>query len=113
MLRLPGARLLLARGDRAISRGDPAASGLRPVLPDTMPTAEPLAYLAEIALSLEDRARLHRYHAGLLTFQGQFSDLLFDRLLGEIETTRGDWVEAQAHLAAAEATARREELLPE
>jgi DNA-binding CsgD family transcriptional regulator len=79
----------------------------------TMPTAEPLAYLTQIALTLGDRERLPRYHGRLVTFQGQFRDLLVDRLLGEIETRHGDWTAAQAHLAAAETLARREQLLPE
>jgi DNA-binding CsgD family transcriptional regulator len=79
----------------------------------TTPTATPLAYLAEIALMLGNQTPLRRYHARLAAFQGQFSDLLIDRLLGGIEVRQGNWAAAQTHLAAAEACARREELLPE
>jgi DNA-binding CsgD family transcriptional regulator len=84
---------------------------LLPALPvGTMPTGEPLACLAETALVLGDQVRLARYYPMLAPFAGQFHDMLVDRLLGAIEITRRDWEHAQAHLAAAETTARREEL---
>jgi DNA-binding NarL/FixJ family response regulator len=41
----------------------------------------------------------------LLAFEGQYHDLLIDRLLGEIETQRGDWPAAATHLASADAQA--------
>ena len=78
---------------------------------DSMPVAEPLTYLAAIALALDDRPRLERFHTHLRRFAGQFHDLLADRLLGEMELARGEWDAAEAHLAAAEALARREGLL--
>src|SRR5439155_18387500 len=74
------------------------------------PPAEPLAYLAQIALRLDDRERLAACHARLAPFAGQFHDALVDRLLGEIELRRGDPAAAEAHLASAEALARREGL---
>jgi DNA-binding CsgD family transcriptional regulator/tetratricopeptide (TPR) repeat protein len=86
---------------------------LKALPPGTMPTAEPLAYLTQIALALGDRERLTRYHKQLAPFQGQFRDLLIDRLLGEIETGQGDWAAAHDHLVAAEAVARREALVHE
>jgi DNA-binding CsgD family transcriptional regulator/tetratricopeptide (TPR) repeat protein len=77
----------------------------------TMPTSLPLAHLTQAALLLSDKQRLAGYHSKLVLFQGQFHDFLIDRLLGEIETLQGDWEAAESHLAAAEATARREELM--
>jgi DNA-binding CsgD family transcriptional regulator len=57
-----------------------------------------------------DHDRLARFYDRLLPYHGQFNDFLIDRLLGEIETRRGDWWAAEQHLAAAEAVARREGL---
>jgi hypothetical protein len=62
-------------------------------------------------LLLGDHRRLARYQAKLLVFQGQIHEFLIDRLLGEIETLQGGWEAAKRCLAAAQATARREELL--
>src|SRR5215472_8468878 len=70
-----------------------------------------LVHAAATALALGDRERLARYYPKLLAFEGQFHDLLIDRLLGQIETLQGSWAAAQAHLTAAEATARREGIL--
>jgi DNA-binding CsgD family transcriptional regulator len=77
----------------------------------TMSTAVALAHLTQAALLLSDQQRLARCHSKLVLFQGQWHDFLIDRLLGESETRRGDWGAAETHLAAAEATARREELI--
>ncbi len=106
---------LAAQGKTAESRAcmDELEMLLEAVPLGTTPTAEPLAYLTQIAPALGDHERLSRYYARLITFKGQFHDLLIDRLLGEIETRQEDWAAAQAHLAAAESLARREELLPE
>ncbi len=73
-----------------------------------MPTAEALAHLTMLALSLEDQESLTRYYGQLEPFRGQFHDALVDRLLGTIEIYRRDWPAAQASLAAAETVARRE-----
>jgi DNA-binding CsgD family transcriptional regulator len=80
---------------------------------DSMSTADPLAHLTQISLALGERERLTHYYTQLTAFQGQFRDFLIDRLLGEIETKQGHLSAAQVHLAAAEAVARREGLLPE
>ena len=83
-------------------------------LPEGMlPAGSSLAYLTESALMLDDRKRLERYYPKLLPFSGQFHDMLIDRLLGQIDTARRDWTEAGTHLAAAEAMARRESMVPE
>jgi DNA-binding NarL/FixJ family response regulator len=80
----------------------------------SMAAAEPLVQLTMIGLLLSDRARLARYYPQLTVFRGQVHDVfIVDRLLGEIAALQGDWVTAQNHLAVAEATARREDLLPE
>jgi DNA-binding CsgD family transcriptional regulator/tetratricopeptide (TPR) repeat protein len=77
----------------------------------SLPAATSLAYLAEAALLLDDRERLERYYTGLMAFEGQFFDLLVDRLLGQIETVRGNWAAGQLHLASGEAMARQKGLL--
>lgn len=79
----------------------------------TVPPAEPIAYFAQAALQLGDRDRLAWVYPKLQLFTGRFHDLLVDRLLGEVELLRGDWANAEAHLAAGEAFARHEDLLPE
>ena len=76
----------------------------------SMPSAEPLAQLTTLALALGDRARIERYYPLLVCFRGQFHDVLVDRLLGQVETLKGEWAAAQAHLEACAATARREHL---
>jgi DNA-binding CsgD family transcriptional regulator len=73
-----------------------------------MPTAEALAHLTMLALTLNEHENLIRYYPRLLPFRGQFHDALIDRLLGEIEVRQGNWPAAQASLAAAETIARRE-----
>jgi DNA-binding NarL/FixJ family response regulator len=75
----------------------------------TMPTADALTYLSMMALLFGDRERAVRYHAQLLPFEGLRIDVQTDRILGELETLLGDLRAAQRHLAAAEASARRED----
>ncbi len=79
----------------------------------SMPTAPILASLATMALQMGDRERVLRYYPRLLAFQGQHHHFLVDRVLGAIETLRGDWPTAEAHLATAEAVARQEGFRPE
>ena len=76
----------------------------------SMPTAEPLIHLATTALMLGDRTRLDGYYSRLNAFRGQYHDSLVDRLLGVIETLRGDWARAGATLAAAEAMSRQQHI---
>jgi tetratricopeptide (TPR) repeat protein len=79
----------------------------------SMGRADAISKLAQIALALGDRERLASYYQELLPFQGRFVDVFVDRLLGEIETLLSAWSQASAHLRAAEARARREDLVPE
>jgi DNA-binding CsgD family transcriptional regulator len=72
---------------------------------------EPVACAAQIALFLGDQPRLERMAPKLAVYRGQFRDLLIDRLLGEIETRRGNLASAAAHLHAAEVLARRENIV--
>jgi DNA-binding CsgD family transcriptional regulator len=76
-----------------------------------LPAAASIVALVEASLLLGDRERLERLYPRLMPFEGEFQDLLIDRLLGQIETVQGRWTEARKHLAAAEAMARREEML--
>jgi DNA-binding CsgD family transcriptional regulator/tetratricopeptide (TPR) repeat protein len=99
----------LAAGDEAGARA--AATELEGLIarqpPGTMPTAEPLTYLGELALALDDRPWAARLEPLLRPFAGQFHDVLVDRLLGTMAALRGDWDAAARSLAAAEATARQ------
>jgi DNA-binding CsgD family transcriptional regulator len=80
-------------------------------LPETtMAPGEPVACATQIALFLSDQPRLECLASKLPLYRGQFHDLLIDRLLGEIETRRGNLGSAAEHLRAAEALARRENL---
>lgn len=75
---------------------------------NSMPAAQAVSAAAAAALMLDDRARLFRLYPRLLPFRGRVCDALVDRLLGEIETLRGDFASAAVSLADAEALASRE-----
>lgn len=72
---------------------------------------EPLAYLAQLALVLDDDALVDRVRPRLEPLSGRFGDFLFDRLLGEMALRDGDRAKAGRLLGAAEALARREGLV--
>ncbi len=77
----------------------------------SLSTSEPLAHITEAALILGDWERLEQYYPRLKAFEGQFHDLWIDRQLGRIETKRGDFTAAEAHLHAAEEAVRRENIV--
>lgn len=84
------------------------------LLPDgLLPTAPMRICLALIAIALGDYDRAKGHYLHLQAFQGQYYWFLVDRVLGLLATLSNEWEAAAAHLAAAEATARREGLLPE
>ncbi len=62
---------------------------------------------------LDDHERVEHYVQRLQSFRGQFHDFLVDRLLGQAAMLRGDWSVAEADLAAAETTARQEDIRTE
>jgi DNA-binding CsgD family transcriptional regulator len=101
---------LQGKVDEARASMDEIDALLMAVPEGTLSEATPLSYVASAALLVRDEECLARYYPRLVPFGGQFHDVLIDRLLGEIETLRGDRDAAAAHLAAAEATARREGL---
>jgi DNA-binding CsgD family transcriptional regulator len=110
---LPGYAWLLAEmGDEAGARqvlGE--IDAILDCLPSgTNPPTETIAYLGATGLDLGDDRLLDRVYNALLPHSGRFGDLLYDRILGAIETRRGEWEWAARHLAAAEETARREGL---
>jgi len=78
-----------------------------------LPAAPPLVCLALIAMALGDYERATRLYPALLTFGGQHYWFLVDWVLGMLALHDGQWETAARHLAAAEATARREGLRPE
>ena len=80
---------------------------------EILPTAPLMMCLALTAIALGDHERARRLYAPLLAFRGQHYWFLVDRVLGLIATLCGEWETAARHLAAAEATAEREELPPE
>ncbi len=69
--------------------------------------------LGLIAVALDDRQRAAKLYPRLLATAGQYHWFLVDRVLGELACLCGDEEQAIVHLAAAEATARRENLRPE
>jgi DNA-binding CsgD family transcriptional regulator len=103
------------RGDKSAARATlDELWGILASLPST--TAGPreaLAYVAQTALILSDSVWLARISPQLSEFEGQFGDLLIDRLLGEIAIIERDWAAAERHLDSAEALARRGGLRPE
>jgi DNA-binding CsgD family transcriptional regulator/tetratricopeptide (TPR) repeat protein len=66
-----------------------------------------------IAKGLGDRERVARYYARRLPSPGVALIFLVGHVLGELATELGEWAAAEAYLASAEATARREEIRPE
>ncbi|QBD83261.1 helix-turn-helix transcriptional regulator [Ktedonosporobacter rubrisoli] len=76
-------------------------------------TAPLLLCQALIVLKLGDQERMKTIYRALLGFQGQCYWFLVDRVLGMVAARIGEWQMARAHLNAAEALARREEMLPE
>ncbi|GAC1368118.1 MAG: hypothetical protein NVSMB44_34320 [Ktedonobacteraceae bacterium] len=78
-----------------------------------LPTAPLLVCLALTDLMLGEHEHVVRLYARLLDFRGQCYWFLVDRVLGLLAIQRGDWDAATTHFAEAEATARRENLLPE
>src|SRR5260370_26724853 len=80
---------------------------------DILPTAPLMVCLALIGLIRGDDQRVKGLYPNLLTFQGQQYWFLVDRVLGMLALHENQWDTAVRHLAAAEATARREGLRPE
>ena len=105
--------LLLGKRQEALAFLQESETLLSSQEPGTILTGNVVIYLARMALLLEDRERIARYTTMLLPFQGLFLDWLVDRILGELYTFQAAWSDAQASLDRAEATARREGLLPE
>ncbi|HEU0116976.1 MAG TPA: LuxR C-terminal-related transcriptional regulator, partial [Thermomicrobiales bacterium] len=100
-----------ARGDIKMARAIMVElDGLLAGLPDAARAGEPLALLAQLALLLDERARIERLAPSLEPLAGRFHDFLIDRLRGEIALRQGDRGRAERLLAAAETTARRERL---
>jgi DNA-binding CsgD family transcriptional regulator len=80
-------------------------------LPGPESAGESLVFLVQLALLVDDRARIARHAPALAPLAGRFHDLLVDRLLGEIALRNNDYVTAERYLSAAEAVARREPLV--
>ena len=101
----------VARGDLAAARSVMAElEGLVLALPGPESPGEPLVYLVQLALLLNDRERLARHAPALAPLSGRFHDALVDRLLGETAARQGDMAAAGRLLLSAEAVARRERL---
>ncbi len=88
--------------------------GVLALLPaGTLPVAPIATCQALGAMAFGEHALAGRCYARLFPFQGQLYWFLVDRVLGMLAALRGDWEAAATHFAAAEATARREDLRPE
>ena len=86
---------------------------LRDLPVGSIPTAEPTAHLALIALALQDQSLMAAVYPMLEAFRGQYHDALIDRLAGQIELAHGEWQKAQHSLTAAETIARKHHCKPE
>ena len=106
-------QVLLGKREEALASLQESETLLASQEPGTILSGNVTLYLAQMALSLEDRERIARFTARLLPFQGLFLDGLVDRILGELFTFQTAWSEAQACLNRAEEMARREGLLSE
>ncbi len=80
---------------------------------DSLPAISSMTCLALMALGLDDRERAAKLYPKLLATSGQYHWFLVDRVLGELACLCNDREKAMVHLAAAETTARRENLRPE
>lgn len=105
----------LAAGNRAKARSSMAALErlLARIPTDSLAAAPLMTCLALLAIGLGEQDRFSDLYDRLEPFQGQLYWFLVDRVRGMLATLRGDWAAASQHLEAAEATARREGLLPE
>jgi DNA-binding NarL/FixJ family response regulator/tetratricopeptide (TPR) repeat protein len=81
------------------------------VPPGSVSAGTPLVYVARAALELGDDDALRWCYPRLEPFAGDFHDALVDWVLADIEVRRGALGSAEARLAAAERTARAEELV--
>lgn len=86
---------------------------LLPVQATDSPARSAPTCLALALLQLGQHDRALDLYPSLLAFQGQYRWLLVDRVLGMLDTLKGDWIAAEAHLDSAEEIARRESLRPE
>ncbi len=81
--------------------------------PSGVETSVALNCLALAAMALGDNHRAMGLHARLLKFEGLHEYFLVDRVLGLLETLKGDFSAARMHLERAETVARCEGLHPE
>ena len=88
--------------------------GMLAFLPEKTLPVGPIAICQALgAMALGEHELAARCYARLFPFQGQLYWFLVDRVLGMLAALRGDWQAAATHFAAAEVTARREDLHPE
>lgn len=80
-------------------------------LPGPESAGESIVSLVQLALLLDDSARIARHGPALAPLSGRFHDLLVDRLLGEIAIRNADYAAAERYLRDAELVARREPLV--
>jgi DNA-binding CsgD family transcriptional regulator len=80
-------------------------------LPGPESAGESIVFLVQLALLLDDRARIARHSPALAPLAGRFHDLLVDRLLGQIAMLNRDHTAAERYLLDAESIARREPLV--
>jgi DNA-binding CsgD family transcriptional regulator len=88
--------------------------GMLAFLPEKTLPVGPIATCQALgAITLGEYELAGQCYTRLFPFQGQLYWFLVDRVLGMLAALRGDWQMAATHFAAAEATARREDLHPE
>ncbi|HST03285.1 MAG TPA: LuxR C-terminal-related transcriptional regulator, partial [Chloroflexia bacterium] len=99
--------------DDALALLDELEATMAVLPPGSAPFIMVLDQMATTGLLLgeRERERLFRFYPMLASFRGRIGNSIIDRLLGEIETLQGDFAGAQVSLAAAEAIARREDIV--
>jgi predicted ATPase/DNA-binding CsgD family transcriptional regulator len=89
---------------------DEAEAAIAAVPSDSMASVLPLSSVIDAAFLIGAGQRVAHHYAQLEPFRGQFHNALVSRLLGQIETLRGDFAAAHVSLDEAEATARQESI---
>jgi DNA-binding NarL/FixJ family response regulator len=87
---------------------DEAEEAIATVPSESMASMLPLSSVVDAAFLIGAGQRVAHHYTRLEPFRGQFHNALVSRLLGQIETLRGDFTAAHVSLDEAEATARRE-----
>jgi DNA-binding CsgD family transcriptional regulator len=96
------------KGSETLAAIDEAEAAIATVPSDSMASILPLSSVIDAAFLIGDGRRVAHHYPRLEPFRGQFHNALVSRLLGQIETLKGDFAAAHRSLDGAEVIARRE-----